>query len=360
MSVPSNDDGFAIAKTLFNSGQRSEPYSLDSSDYPCPLPSLSRGILEVLNDDIEAGGRTLMDLLDVEETRSLALTNLLFLVSKGFLGNLVEEMHQKVKKMPVSADQVKARLTLALQMGKSADNEVYDEYVKPYVLPSVRHQRDKTLVFYHIPKCAGTSVNQMLGTYFYGPQHNVITPGYIHAGLAGLCIRELSNYFPYLSTKHMGVDVFPVDRERYSGFTLFRNPVERLHSMFFQSLDSAVTGYNLRILPKYNEYWRYWDTSELAGWLDKIPDSLRDGQIITFSPDLDEVNAKIAIGKLSFCGELKGGDDGLLKWLQAEYVPVKQLPRGLNASNRKRINTTDHEKLKSAAARELNFLRNII
>lgn len=348
-----------IAESLFDRSSKTSCYPLYNVADDESLPPLAKGILAVLNGDVASGCSMLIGLLESDVYRQDALTNLLFLHSHGLIDNDVDRLWHKVAEMPHSIEQVKAYLSLSLTLQKVSADEVYDSYIKPCVLPAVRRRRAKMLVFYHIPKCAGTSVNQLLGKYFYGEQHNTLTPGYIHAPLAALCVDELSEYLPYLSTKHMGTNIFPINNDKYTAFTVFKDPIARLHSMFVQSLESARSGYNLRILPKYNAFWRYWDASTLNEWLRVIPSSLLNAQLSLFAPDLDIQFAQRRVQQLAFSDVLNNGDASLISWLRNEDVDVDALPQGLNASHRPSLTVEEQQILTDAAFQEVAFFNQL-
>jgi hypothetical protein len=205
---------------------------------------------------------------------------------------------------------IKFYLSLLLATGHDRAKQAVDQYfLNRIVEPNLsRTPGDRTLFFWHVPKCAGTSITQVLGDHFYDAPIGEVLPGYNTLPLLKHCVQHRLERFPFFSSSHQSVSTLPPPG-RTVEFVVLRDPLARVLSMFRQTLKGIRREYWLRILPKYGHVWNYWQTSDAKSMLRTIPEELLLRQLSTFSEALDVKEAAERIGCLDYCFRLDGDQD---------------------------------------------------
>jgi hypothetical protein len=205
---------------------------------------------------------------------------------------------------------IKFYLSLMLAAGHNhAEQAVERHFLDRIVEPNVSGTSGgHSVFFWHIPKCAGTSVSQVLGDYFYDVPLGEVLPSYSTLPLLTHCTRHRLQRFPFFSSSHQGVSVLGDPNNTFE-FAILRDPLKRVLSMFRQTLNGLHNGYPLKILPKYGHIWNYWQASDAEGMLKAIPEELLLRQLSTFSETLDEDEAERKIGRLDGYLRLDGDRD---------------------------------------------------
>lgn len=199
-------------------------------------------------------------------------------------------------------------LMLATDHGR-AERAIERYYLDSIVEPNLRHAVvERPIFFWHIPKCAGTSVKRVLGNNFYNIPIGEVLPSYSTLPLLIYCTRHRLERFPFFSSCHqskskLGDPVHAIE------FVILRVPLDRVLSMFRQTLKGLRTGYPLKILPKYGHFWNYWRAPDAESMLKAMPDVLLLRQLSTFSESLDEGEAARRIDRLDTHLHLDGEKD---------------------------------------------------
>jgi len=197
---------------------------------------------------------------------------------------------------------VKFYLSLLLATGHDQAEKVIEQhFLDRIVEPNVRRASDeRTIFFWHVPKCAGTSVTQVLGDHFYEAPISEVLPSYSTLPLLTHCAHRRLERFPFFSSFHLSVSVLGTPDCAFE-FVVLRDPLSRALSMFRQTLRGLRTGYPLRVLPKWGHVWNYWQASDAKSMLEAIPEDLLLRQLSTFSEALDVEEAEQRISQLDDC-----------------------------------------------------------
>jgi hypothetical protein len=137
--------------------------------------------------------------------------------------------------------------------------------------------RPQRVLFNHMPKCAGTSVNRYLFAQY--PHHRIfhLDTSNAHRSIAEFSALSESDRYRYrLISGHYAHSLLPLVHPETICFTIFRDPVDRLVSLYYFIQQSpmhylyekvAATGMSLeqfagsRLSPELNN----WYTSHLTG-----------------------------------------------------------------------------------------------
>ena len=164
---------------------------------------------------------------------------------------------------------------------------VREKYVERFVKPAVVRRPQKPLVFWHIPKCSGTSINEAVGSWYYDQPAYQLLPGYAYKPLLSILIERFMGEVPFLPSMHFGMDELPQVRDCIQ-CTVLRDPVERAISMYRQEVSvNRMQGqdrwHHFRALPRYGAFWDYREDRSAQDWMRNIPRRLLLRQLTTFS-----------------------------------------------------------------------------
>ena len=165
--------------------------------------------------------------------------------------------------------------------------QIKENYVDRFVRPAVLRRPEKPLVFWHIPKCSGTSINEAVGSWYYDRPVHQLLPGYSYKPLLSKLVERFMEEIPFLPSMHFGVDQLPPVRDCVQ-CTVLRDPVERAMSMYRQEaavnrLQGQDRWHHFRALPRYGAFWDYREDRSVHDWMRNVPRQLLLRQLTTFS-----------------------------------------------------------------------------
>lgn len=246
-------------------------------------------------------------------------------------------------------------LDLSLKLALEApdiESQVRVEYLDKILRRRIRKTAAKPIVFWHIPKCSGTSINDALGSHFYFGPIAEIVPGYTFRPLALFLGRSMLDDIPYLPSMHFAQSELQVP-DWVLQFTVLRDPVRRALSMYRQeAVAHQEPGHespdwrHYHVLPRYGFFWDYRGDEDFDCWLENIPDDLLLRQLSTFSKTLTLSSAMDKVASLDYVltrDFSHGSDAELLSLLGVEQAAV-EVSEGTNRSD-KSIEIPSHGKL---------------
>jgi len=262
-----------------------------------------KALMHVYEDRVESAVRTWIDLLKEFPKYSRGATNFgYYLFHLGKISQCERALKQlDYGDMVESGTPKSIKFYLSLLLATDhdqAERTVDQHFLSRIVEPNVRGSPgERTIFFWHIPKCAGTSVTQVLGDHFYNAPIGQVLPSYSTLPLLTYCVNQRLVQFPFFSSFHQDVSVLEVP-DRAFEFVVLRDPLSRVLSMFRQTLRGLRSGSPLRKLPKYGHVWNYWQAPDAKSILEAMPKKLLLRQLSTFSKALDVEEAERRIDRL--------------------------------------------------------------
>jgi len=196
--------------------------------------------------------------------------------------------------------------------GMESDRPVRERYLDTLLRPNVLTAPERPIVFWHVPKCSGTSLNAAIGSHVYAKPINEVLPGYNFRPLVKFLARELLQEIPYFPSMHFGMDELVISTP-HVGYTVIRDPILRCLSMYRQEMAANLKNtsrhaswYHYRVIPRYGTFWDYRNDTTFAKWIDNIPETLLLRQLTTFSDCRDVQRAAQRVNSLDF---VLGRDD---------------------------------------------------
>lgn len=258
-------------------------------------------------------------------------------------------------------------LSFELDLGDADPKElVRRRYIERILAPQVKLRPPKPIVFWHIPKCSGTSLNVALSSHFYHSAVSELLPSYNYRPMVGYLIAEMLDEIPYFPSMHFGMDDLTPGTDCFS-FSVLRDPVKRCLSMYRQEAATnarlarnATEWHHYRAFARYGAFWDYRNDRSFACWMQNIPEWLLLRQLTTFSARRDLQQATERLSRLDYVlarGLDAGSEAGLFAALGLDYAP-EAVPTHLNRSD-KRIHVPDQlaEVLHRRLSQEYDFLR---
>lgn len=187
-----------------------------------------------------------------------------------------------------------------VEMGLAADEEQTRAFVEEVYVhrmqqeECLRRPSGRTILFWHVPKCAGTAFNNCLAHAFYRSGTRCL-PSYTARRFLQLLLSEYRDVFPYLSSAHLRRHELLPPEGLYQALSI-RNPVERAISAWRQYYRAPEK--RLEILPQHGCVWDFWPTAGLAEWAGRAPPEVVNRQTATFSPTLDPEEAARRIAEI--------------------------------------------------------------
>lgn len=257
--------------------------------------------------------------------RALDCSNLAYVsfnyCSRSVRGALLERLRdggiEQIDEIPA----IHLHLSLLIdQIQPDAELLVKERYVDRYIQPAVLRRPEKPIVFWHIPKCSGTSINEAVGSWYYDKPINQLLPGYGYRPLVAMLIERFMGAIPFLPSMHFGVDELPSVNGCIQG-TVLRDPVERAISMYRQeAANNRLLGkdnwHHFRALPRYGAFWDYRDDRSLEDYMRNVPRWLLLRQLTTFSRAEDTDTACRRLRNLDYVlvrGRGNGSQEELLR-----------------------------------------------
>ena len=252
------------------------------------------------------------------------------------------------------------RLSFEIYLGgNESDKFVRNDYINRILSPRIKNTPSIPILFWHVPKCSGTSLNEAFSTHFYGTQLADVWPGYNYKPLVSYVIENMLAEIPYASSVHLGTDDLS-SRTPHFAFTSLRQPAQRCFSMFRQEMaanrflrKNEKEWHNYRALPRYGEFWDYRNDIDFHSWLEHIPPRLLGRQLTTFSSreHVNEAVNRIRALDYYFVRDLHVGSEAeLFDKLGLEYTS-ETVPTTLNRSDKSIILPDNAEALVRARLR---------
>lgn len=276
------------------------------------------------------------------------------------------------------------RLSLSIELETHGyDKKIREVFLNQILHPNVKYWPKRPILFWHIPKCSGTSFNKYMGSIFYSKSMKDLLPGYNYLPLLSYLNRNYITEIPYLSSNHLSLEYFNNSENSYS-LTILRDPLKRCLSMYRQEMGAVQTSfprrlkrlyknldpsskthsltscwYHYDVLPRYGGFWDYKKDVSFQSWMDNIPTWLLLRQLSTFSYDLSVTNALNNLNRFNYIlgrDNLFGTEEGLFKDLGLPYTK-ECLPNSLNSSSKTRnIPAQGEEQLKTLLEPEYKML----
>ncbi len=236
-------------------------------------------------------------------------------------------------------------LTLSFELDLGVPNAkklVKRRFIDRILAPEIVARPKKPIVFWHIPKCSGTSLNTALGAFFYRSPASKILPSYNYRPLVSFLMREALGEIPYMPSMHFGLDEVTPQADHFS-FSVLRDPIKRCVSMYRQEAANNAQGeidqskwHHYRTFPRYGAFWDYRKDKSFENWLSNIPGWLLARQLTTFSVRNDVPEAVSRIQSLDYviARDLSlGSEMELFHVLDLKYSP-DNIPKDLNRSDK--------------------------
>lgn len=261
------------------------------------------------------------------------------------------------------------RLSFELELASGdPEAEIERTYFQRILEPKIKRMPRQPILYWHIPKCSGTSINESIRTPFYSASLNHVWPGYTYRPLVKYLIENELHRIPYASSVHLGTDVLRPKAEHFS-FAILRDPALRCLSMYRQEMSANAVlcehekaWHHYRALPRYGDFWDYRLDTTFDEWLENIPKRLLARQLTTFSPTGNVAQAGEALTSLSylFCRDFELGSEAeLFEKLDLDYS-AGSVPTELNRSDKSiAVPETSLEALKPHLKDEYTLLDSI-
>ena len=204
-------------------------------------------------------------------------------------------------------------------------------------------KQNKPVLFWHVPKCAGTSLNTFMACHFYNSGLTFF-PNYNTPLMLKYLIEQRIGSLPYLSSAHLTEEVLDLEiiRQHYYQVLVVRDPFERALSSWRQYYQNPY--HRLQILQQHGSVWDYWPRADLTEWVKRVPPSHINYLSYTFAKDFNIDRAHTYVKSLDLIGNQRDIDSLVKKLCYAydlEYHEGK-IPKKLN-STLKSIKHFDHE-----------------
>lgn len=343
---------------------------------------------ELCQDNIATACEVLCKIALSNGMQKLDCWNLAFVAFKFASLEVQESLYDKLSAYDVNRSSKNYHkwlmLSFELNLKKpDAENKIEDLYIKDILQPGIRTKPGKPILYWHIPKCSGTSITEALGKYYYKQPVPEIIPGYAYKPLLIYLAQKRLSEFPYFSSMHVGMtDICP--ETEYFGFTILRDPVKRCLSMFRQQLEGGQKpktvkqmtkrllsktpfskniimpgSYYYQILPRYGWFWDYREDRDFNSWKKNIPNELLMRQLTTFSSqcDVDVATKHIEAQDYLLVRDYNNGSEREL--LDILDIPDNKvtIPKARNKSNpRLSVGESQQQQLKEDLSLEYQML----
>lgn len=163
-----------------------------------------------------------------------------------------------------------------------AIEDVYLPYMQANEI--LRRRGDRTIFFWHVPKCGGTAFNSCLANHFY-KSGTAFLPSYLAKGFHRALSSAYHRDLPYLASSHIDLhDTALPDRSDVYQVLAVRSPKARAISawrQYYAGLERRNSIY------QHNAVWKFWPKAGLAEWARRVPAGVANRQCFTFSMDGD-------------------------------------------------------------------------
>lgn len=161
---------------------------------------------------------------------------------------------------------------LAVQLLRRTDSARWLRQTERYVglmsTEEVVERRQSPILYWHIPKTAGTSLVQGISAVFYRNGSRFL-PTYVFSSLLGGCIQRFPGKLPFLSSSHLPRHRFSTDGlEEWSEIMVVRDPVSRCLSAWNQ----YYPPHHRRVIyPQHGHLWHFFPAARLGDWARRAP-----------------------------------------------------------------------------------------
>jgi len=232
------------------------------------------------------------------------------------------------------------RLLLLLEIGLcvgdavavAAFKTVYlrDHLLADRVLDARRTGRD-ALLFWHIPKCGGTSFNAALSHLFYR-SGTALLPSYHTPNLLRCLVEQHMDEVPFLSSAHLETRDLPDIPASVTQIAIMRDPVRRALSAWRQYRDAPEA--RLLVLPQHGRIWDALPAADLDAWARRCPSGQINKMTHTFDAGGDPQRAAERAGLCAHLIDLAEMNDRLPELCETLGLDLPVLPRDLNVSRK--------------------------
>ncbi|MCE7995968.1 MAG: sulfotransferase family protein [Roseivirga sp.] len=294
--------------------------------------------------------------------------NLSFLIAQDASKVLADHAYGLISQLKVDVDtndhfaRTLCELLLTLEDRKA--KEVTDHYIENFLLKDLIKPIDKNqkpIFFWHIPKCAGTSISTYISSQFYKHNHDFF-PGSHTPLFLKLLTEEKTGLFPYISSAHFGLSVF--DREaindNYFQIGVVRDPKSRSISSWRQYYDDPLK--RLAVLQQHGSIWDYWPRASLKEWSERAPVSHSNYLVSTFSSQMDADDAFEFAKGIDYLASFKNISASIQAVCERYGLEFSKdaIPTKLNSTNKSLTHSSEDELyLEEALQLDLSFYNRI-
>lgn len=354
-------------KTLFNTREKLTPgfpaleFALVSDRYKRWL--YKANYLSVRGEIKEAVDQFIR-ILKVRPNDRIVHINLSYLIAQSSDEKLAEYTLNKLEGIGGDIDQddhlARTQIELRFMLDEQDGLSAADRYIDQILIPDKRGEvpsGHKPIFFWHIPKCAGTSINRYFSSYYYKSNLELF-PGYHTPLFLKYIIEKRAGLFPYVSSAHMRLahlDGSQIE-DNYYQVAIIRDPMSRSVSSWRQYYHDPLR--RLNVLQQHGSHWDYWPGANLGEWVERAPESHINYLCSTFSGSIDENEALSYAKNIDCAGNFKQVN-ACLKAICDLYglnFDVSQIPTKLNSTN-KQLSYSDHDMslLKQSLNKDLKF-----
>lgn len=297
------------------------------------------GMLKFYEEDFQAAIRYFIQQLKLSPAYPSAYTNLAF-VSAFYSDESTKEfvIEEIEKHFPENKKFLKLKFSLLLSLNKQkAIKEIHAIYIDKWISKAVVRSAKKPILFFHIPKCGGTTLTDLLYNYFYQSEVFCL-PNYFEVDLLRYCVEELADTFPFLSSRHLSLDDFKPTLSEFYTITCLRDPLKRTTSAFRQTRSGNKNGRFFKVIPRYGSYWNTGKVLNFKDWINVAPEKELNRQLSTFSQKMNTNEFLTIIEKLDyvmFLEDFQRQQLELMKQLGIRDNEKKDHNKKLNQSSKK-------------------------
>lgn len=304
----------------------------------------------IINNDVDKASRLLINQIRKYPKNIYAYINLRYIISNSGISNEnISTIHKHLYSLKnnINYDHIQYHKTIS-----EIEIRLYDDYyhsdlfIKKYLNKNIKnklHKNLKPILFWHIPKSAGTSFNDYLTKHYYNFD---VFPDYTNPLLFKYILEINVGQFPYLRSNHLINKYFNLEliKEKYYQITVLRDPIKRAISSWNQYYSDPYK--RLTIIPQHGSHWRYWPTAEIEDWILRVPNYFANYSTYMFSNKLNVNTAYdyiVSIDKVIMLKEI----DKQIKQINKIYNIGNHNEKLNNINKNKKMRILKNEELSS-------------